>query len=336
MTSSNKDGKVTKSGELNELQELRLERVLKNLDVQPEAGVHAHRLIREKRKTVEDGAHSHLFVFPGGEVVITEQGGEHIHVLCAPSDDYAASMGSDHSHKLKLPNGQEAETIIGGAHPHTLLVETSTIDGMHMHGIVLPDGQIVRSLRPGEFWRFMGSPKQEGAEGLPPLTKVIEKKKNDDRIYKEDISEDQRLAFAALGYSIDDEIKKESDEGIAEEIPIMKINDEKRIVYGIVLEPEVVDDEDDIISKEEIQKTAHAFMKESRTIGFRHNKKSKASLVESSLIQKEFKIKGPFGTQNVKKGTWVIGVHVPDDKEWENIKTGKIQAFSVGGFGSRD
>ena len=48
-----------------------------------------------------------------------------------------------------------------------------------------------------------------------------------------------------------------------------------------------------------------------------------------------FTIDGPNGKQKVKKGSWLISVHVPDEKLWRDVKSKKINAFSVGGFGQR-
>ena len=139
-------------------------------------------------------------------------------------------------------------------------------------------------------------------------------------------------------------VKKEAEERdferVAEVCPeklmICKRDDEKRIVTGIVLEPDVVDLQGDIITEDEIEKSAAFFLQKSRTIGFRHRKKAKANLVGSMVMPAAFTLKGPNGKQKVRKGTWLISVHVPDDKEWSDIKKKDINAFSVGGFGSRE
>ncbi len=140
-------------------------------------------------------------------------------------------------------------------------------------------------------------------------------------------------------FNISEEIEKEDFDRISEvcpnEIEICKKDDEKRLVTGIVLEPDVVDAQGDTITADEIQKAAHFFMRKSRTIGFRHSSKAKAELVESSTTLNSFSIDGPNGKQKVKKGTWVITVFVGDDKLWASVKKKDINAFSVGGFGTR-
>jgi len=176
---------------------------------------------------------------------------------------------------------------------------------------------------------------------------------DDERLLqKEDaISSDRLLALAALGYdvkvvgkqnaedaantlasvNIEEEIAK-AEKLVPEEILICKQDEELRLAYGVVLTPEFRDGENDIISKEEIRKAAHFFMLKSRVIGFRHRKKSKAKLVENYLASQDLTFKGQNGTQKVPEGSWIIGIWVPDDQEWADIKSGKINAFSPGGF----
>lgn len=142
-----------------------------------------------------------------------------------------------------------------------------------------------------------------------------------------------------------DELKKEDDDGeltekvtksMPEEVLIMKQDDEKRILTGIVLEPEVEDFEGDIISEEEIERAATFFLQNSRTIGFRHKKKLiNAKLTSSWVTPVAFTVDGPNGKQKVKKGTWLISVHVPDDEIWAMVKKKMINGLSVGGFGAR-
>lgn len=113
---------------------------------------------------------------------------------------------------------------------------------------------------------------------------------------------------------------------------ILKQDDERHLVTGVVLEPETVDAHGDVISADEIEATAHNFMVSYGTIGIQHNAMSKGALMVESWITKSAQsIEG----QKVKKGAWLITVWVPDDNEWEAVKEGKFTGFSVGGFGER-
>lgn len=68
--------------------------------------------------------------------------------------------------------------------------------------------------------------------------------------------------------------------------------DDNRVVYGIVLEPDTVDSQGDVISAEEIEKAAHRFLQDSRTIGDSHRKAAQAQVVESFIAPESFQIGG--------------------------------------------
>jgi uracil-DNA glycosylase family 4 len=113
---------------------------------------------------------------------------------------------------------------------------------------------------------------------------------------------------------------------------IIKADDEQQIATGIVLEPNTIDAHGDEISADEIEKAAHFFMKNSRTIGDSHKKKAPADLIESYIAPDDFTLNG----QKIKKGTWMISVKILDDKLWKLVKAGFYTGFSVGGFGIRE
>lgn len=107
---------------------------------------------------------------------------------------------------------------------------------------------------------------------------------------------------------------------------------EKRLVTGIVLEPDVVDAQNDYISADAIEEAAHNFLREynkSTEMGLMHNAFGDIGieLVECSIAPIDFTL----GNKPVKKGSWLVTVHVTDDKRWEEVKTGKLNGFSVGG-----
>lgn len=123
-------------------------------------------------------------------------------------------------------------------------------------------------------------------------------------------------------------------------VQISKLDEEKRIVYGPVLEPGVEDAQGDIVSKEEIRKAAHNFMRkvgmaEAGADGVMHKGRvgvDAAYLVESWLQDGDTK----HGEQSITDGTWMIGVHVPDDELWGLVKSGEFTGFSIGGQGMRE
>ncbi len=112
------------------------------------------------------------------------------------------------------------------------------------------------------------------------------------------------------------------------------IKAEKRIVTGLVLQPEVVDGQGDIMSAEIIAKAAHDWLSKihkQTKLGLQHSSFKKNEdrfvVVESYLAPIEFVME----TKAVKKGTWVLSVKVLDDEIWEAVKDGEITGFSIGG-----
>lgn len=108
---------------------------------------------------------------------------------------------------------------------------------------------------------------------------------------------------------------------------------EQRYVLGIVLEPETVDGQGDIYSADEVATSAHKWMADYRNAGYMHEKNinGKVAIIESYLAPVDFAV----GDQQVKKGTWLMAEHVVDDALWDQVKTGALTGFSIGGSAVR-
>jgi hypothetical protein len=142
--------------------------------------------------------------------------------------------------------------------------------------------------------------------------------------------------------SEEDEVKKSeaaTEEGGSKPLVAEIIKAEERIVTGLVLKPEVVDGQGDIMSAKVIAKAAHdwlaAFNRKTK-LGLQHSsfKKNETRFypIESYVAPIEFVM----GTSIVKAGTWVLSVFVADDKIWEAVKKGEITGFSIGGRASAE
>lgn len=115
-------------------------------------------------------------------------------------------------------------------------------------------------------------------------------------------------------------------------MPIIKSDEEKRIVTGVVYEPDVLDAHDEFMTEAEIEKSAHLFMKEFRNVDKQHDFTSGyGEVIESWVAKSDMKL----GDEDIKKGTWLMSVHVTDDDTWEGIQKGEITGFSMGGVGER-
>jgi hypothetical protein len=124
---------------------------------------------------------------------------------------------------------------------------------------------------------------------------------------------------------------KKSDKGLEWnlEIPIYKIDGEQRLVGGVVYEPDTVDAQGDSASEQEIQKAAHNFMIDSKTVGIMHKEDAgpRAKIVESYTAPARMQV----GNQFVKRGTWIMVVKILDDGLWNMVKNDQITGFSMGG-----
>lgn len=116
-------------------------------------------------------------------------------------------------------------------------------------------------------------------------------------------------------------------------MPIIKKDDDERIVTGIVLEPDEVDAQGDTVSKEAIKEAAYRFLakfNKDTELGFMHKAFGNLgmSLVESWIAREDKKYDGSL----VKSGSWLMSVRIDkNDALWEKIKAGKISGFSIGG-----
>lgn len=148
----------------------------------PEAGFHAHTLVRNHLSTQFDGAHLHLFQLPSGEFLITEEDGYHKHSMDSEFEDFSTSGTSAHKHKLIIQNditleagqelraGDEIYTEEDGEHDHSLMVETTGFDGAHQHKLILADGSVIESLSAGQFYEINPMDQTD----LPPIPKASE------------------------------------------------------------------------------------------------------------------------------------------------------------------
>ncbi len=108
---------------------------------------------------------------------------------------------------------------------------------------------------------------------------------------------------------------------------ITKAEDEQQLVYGVVYEPDVPDAHDDSMTAEEIEKSAHKFLKDFRNIDTQHDFDAGAGeLVESYIAPVDMDIDGEI----ITKGSWVI-VTKATDEIWESIKKGEFTGYSMAG-----
>lgn len=108
-------------------------------------------------------------------------------------------------------------------------------------------------------------------------------------------------------------------------------DEDLHLVYGEVYIPDTPDADNEFMDAEGIRKAAHDFMR-SPNLGnvdtFHTNELSPGAHVVESFIARK-------GDPLFKEGSWVVGVHVPDQDTWAKIKKGDINGFSMEAFVSK-
>jgi broad specificity phosphatase PhoE len=125
---------------------------------------------------------------------------------------------------------------------------------------------------------------------------------------------------------------------------VQKADKHKQLIYGVVLEPNTLDSQDDWMIPQEVESAAHKYMKNvargkasvsklqhTRPGFFKTNKPSLVP-VESFIAPTDFTYDG---TEMVKKGTWVMVLHCEDPAVWQDVLDGKYTGLSIGGTGIR-
>lgn len=129
--------------------------------------------------------------------------------------------------------------------------------------------------------------------------------------------------------------KSENEETPLTWQPITKkeVADDKQIILGQVLIPETEDAHGDVVSAEEIEKAAHLWLARKQHRGEMHKKivNDKVEIYESYIAPEDLTIEG----QKVKKGTWLLMLHVLDSEIWSKIKSGEFAGLSMGGYAKR-
>lgn len=132
----------------------------------------------------------------------------------------------------------------------------------------------------------------------------------------------------SLGYLIREPKTKKED------MPLVIKSDtpELQIVYGEVYAPDRLDAQDEFMTRDEIRKMAHEFIRSGKMgqIDVLHNNNivQGCSVVESFIARDDDPTFIPH--------SWVVGVHVGDPDLWASIKKGDLNGFSMEALVQRD
>jgi len=119
------------------------------------------------------------------------------------------------------------------------------------------------------------------------------------------------------------------------QVSIAKVDEEKRIIYGIVYSPDEIDAHEDYSDAAEIEKAAHNFLRKSKTnaVDTQHN----LTIAEGCTIVESAIIKGSHEYfPNEKDGSWYVAIKVDNDEIWKGIKDGTYTGLSMYGFAKKE
>lgn len=112
----------------------------------------------------------------------------------------------------------------------------------------------------------------------------------------------------------------------------------KQTMYCVVTEPDTEDLQGDTMTPDEIEKMAHSYLLDYRVVSDSHSKDScgtlviaDAGIVESFIAPADFQV----GTEQIRKGSWVVAIKVFDSEMWSAVEKGDITGVSIGGTGER-
>lgn len=114
---------------------------------------------------------------------------------------------------------------------------------------------------------------------------------------------------------------------------VLKFIEDQQLVYGwayvSTLKGELsLDHSGEYIKPEELVKAATNFMLDARVAKAMHTGSQIGEIVHSLPVTNE--IASSLGLNTDKEG-WIICVKVHDPDVWEQVKSGKLSAFSIGG-----
>jgi len=122
----------------------------------------------------------------------------------------------------------------------------------------------------------------------------------------------------------------ERDVAVEKNVSVLKTDDSRRMVYGIVYAPDEPDTDGDVMRADEIEKAAYGFMQNERAgqIDTRHSGEAGAGYVAESWLVKSSD--ALFGDE--PEGAWAVGIKVTDDEVWKSVEDGELTGLSLAGL----
>ncbi len=159
------------------------------------------------------------------------------------------------------------------------------------------------------------------------------------KVYTASIDEDGELGVYAISYVDKPAIMKDFVH-FKEQMHLQKIDEEKRMVYGPAMIPDLpifrVDKSGEefyvVFPADVIEKMAHKFLATNshQNMTADHDKVVEGSRVVESWVKAGDKDKSiELGFDELPNGSWFVGSKVDDEELWARIKTGEVRGFSI-------
>lgn len=112
-------------------------------------------------------------------------------------------------------------------------------------------------------------------------------------------------------------------------VNIAKLDDEQRIVYGIVYAPDQPDSDGDYTTAKVIKQMAYDFMQAGNTgnVDNQHDNQPDEGFIAESWILERNDPRFP----DEAEGSWAVGIKVTNNDTWSKVKSGEITGLSMGG-----
>jgi hypothetical protein len=113
-------------------------------------------------------------------------------------------------------------------------------------------------------------------------------------------------------------------------IRLKKVDEDQRLVYGIVYSPDEVDTDGDFTTADVIKDAAYTFMKNRNTLNVdkQHDFDPNEGFVAESWLTKK---KDPVFPDD-PEGSWAVAIKVTKDDTWFKVKSGEITGLSMSGL----
>lgn len=128
--------------------------------------------------------------------------------------------------------------------------------------------------------------------------------------------------------------KKQS---VSKSIEIVKTDDERHIVHLIMAKPNELDTDKQWFESEDIELMAHRyavryFLGDAAIYEEHKQKLTNVYLIETYLAPVDFTLTDHKGRERVvRRGSWVVGLWMPNDSDWAKVKSGEYAGGSVRG-----